>query len=254
MDSFREAVRNAKNATLNATLFQRRQGLPRNGLFPGTDRYEGGPATVLRLHTGFHIRLINASCRYRALNAGIDRPQRLAASPRPLGVSSQAALEPAPIGRLRAGAPAALSVKYLKNRHGVAPPCRTPCTVCGGAPCDAFSCDAFLSIQLNDIPRGSLQAGLRPALPHRRRLPIQMPIQIPVRICRDKARQRTAAERRRSPVAATGRKPASFGRFRPGSAGTRVNRAFAGRHPGNPYSTRVSGLPVGRSPFYAGWR
>mgnify|MGYP000881717381 CR=1 FL=1 len=189
MDSFREAVRNAKNATLNATPFQRRQGLPRNGVFPGTDRYEGGPATVLRLHTGFHIRLIYAS-RCRALNAGIDRSQRLAASPRPLGVSGQAALEPAPIGRLRAGVPAALSVKYLKNRHGVAPPCRTPCTVCGGAPCDAFPCDAFLSIQLNDIPRGSLHAGLRPALPHRRRLPIQ----IPVRIWRGKGQQRAAAE------------------------------------------------------------
>ena len=236
----------------NATRFQRRQGLPRNGVFPGTDRYEGGPATVLRLHTGFRIRLINASCRYRALNAGIDRLNRLPASPRPLGVSGQAALEPAPIGHLRAVAPAALSVKYLKNRHGVAPPCRTPCTVCGGAPCGTFPCDAFLSIQLNDIPRGSLHAGLRPALPHRRRLPIQ----IPVRICRYKAQaqQQAAAERRRQPVAAAGRKPAPFGRFRPCSAGTRVNRAFASRHPGNPYSTRVSGLPVGRSPFYAGWR
>ena len=113
MDSFREAVRNAKNATLNATLFQRRQGLPRNGVFPGTDRYEGGPATVLRLHTGFPIRLINAS-RCRAPNGGIDRLQRLPANPRPLGVSGQAALEPAPLGRLRAGTPAALSVEYLK--------------------------------------------------------------------------------------------------------------------------------------------
>ena len=190
-------------------------------------------------------------CQCRALNAGIDRLNRLPASPRPLGVSGQAALEPAPIGRLRAGAPAALSVKYLKNRHGVAPPCRTPCTVCGGALCDAFPCHAFLSIQLNDIPRGSLHAGLRPALRHRWHLPIQ----IPVRICRDKAQQRAAAaKRRRSPVAAAGREPASFGRFRPGSAGARANRAFAGRHPGSPYSTRVSGLPVGRSPFYAGWR
>ena len=34
-------------------------------------------------------------------------------------------------------------VKHLKNRNGVAPPCRTTCTVCGGAPCYAF-----LSIQL----------------------------------------------------------------------------------------------------------
>ena len=34
-------------------------------------------------------------------------------------------------------------VKYLKNRNGVAPPCRTTYTVCGGAPCYAF-----LSIQL----------------------------------------------------------------------------------------------------------
>ena len=190
-------------------------------------------------------------CRCQALNAGIDRLNRLPASPRPLGVSGQAALEPAPIGRLRAGAPAALSVKYLKNRDGVAPPCRTPCTVCGGALCDAFPCHAFLSIQLNDIPRGTLHAGLRLALHHRRRLPIQMS----ARIYRDKAQQRAAAaERQRSPVAAAGRKPASFGHFRPGSAGTRANRAFAGRHPGSPYSTRVSGLTAGRSPFYAGWR
>lgn len=33
----------------------------------------------------------------------------------------------------RAGA-CACSVKYLKNRHRVAPLCRTPCTVCGGSP------------------------------------------------------------------------------------------------------------------------
>ena len=34
-------------------------------------------------------------------------------------------------------------VKHLKNRNGVASPCRTTCTVCGDAPCYAF-----LSIQL----------------------------------------------------------------------------------------------------------
>ena len=31
-------------------------------------------------------------------------------------------------------------------------------------------------------------------------------------------------------------------RFKQGSAGTRANRAFAGRHPGNPYSTRALDL------------
>ena len=29
-------------------------------------------------------------------------------------------------------------VKYLKNRNGFAPPCRTACTVCGGVPCYVF--------------------------------------------------------------------------------------------------------------------
>nr|WP_314383820.1 hypothetical protein [uncultured Cardiobacterium sp.] len=37
----------------------------------------------------------------------------------------------------------AFIVKHLKNRNGVASPCRTTCTVCGDAPCYAF-----LSIQL----------------------------------------------------------------------------------------------------------
>ena len=40
----------------------------------------------------------------------------------------------------------------------------------------------------------------------------------------------------------TGRKPASYGRFKRSNAETRVNRAFAGRCSGNPYSTRVPGL------------
>ena len=39
-------------------------------------------------------------------------------------------------------------VKHLKNRNGVASPCRTTCTVCGDAPCYAF-----LSIQLYAIPQ-----------------------------------------------------------------------------------------------------
>ena len=40
-------------------------------------------------------------------------------------------------------------VKHLKNRNGVASPCRTTCTVCGDAPCYAF-----LSIQLyREMPR-----------------------------------------------------------------------------------------------------
>ena len=38
---------------------------------------------------------------------------------------------------------AVVIVKHLKNRNGVASPCRTTCTVCGDAPCYAF-----LSIQL----------------------------------------------------------------------------------------------------------
>jgi len=42
--------------------------------------------------------------------------------------------------------------------------------------------------------------------------------------------------------ATAARKPASFGRFRQGVAESRVNWAFAGRHPGNPYSARVSSL------------
>ena len=47
-------------------------------------------------------------------------------------------------------------VKHLKNRNGVASPCRTTCTVCGDAPCYAF-----LSIQLY-VPAGAV-AGLTTA-------------------------------------------------------------------------------------------
>ena len=65
---------------------------------------------------------------------------------------------------------------------------------------------------------------------------------------------RLRAERLQCPAAMAGRRPTSFGRFRRGGAGTRANWAFADRYPGNPYSTRVPGLPGRRSPFYAGWR
>ena len=48
-------------------------------------------------------------------------------------------------------------VKKLKNRNGVASPCRTTCTVCGDAPCYAF-----LSIQLY-CRDGAGQAGIERA-------------------------------------------------------------------------------------------
>ena len=44
------------------------------------------------------------------------------------------------------------------------------------------------------------------------------------------------------PSAVAARKPASFGRFREGSAGTRVDWAFTGNQRGTPYSARVSSL------------
>ena len=52
----------------------------------------------------------------------------------------------------------------------------------------------------------------------------------------------------------TGHKPTSFGRFRPGSAGARVNRAFAGRPAGNPLKYWSGGQGGRKRPFHAGFR
>ena len=43
-------------------------------------------------------------------------------------------------------------VKHLKNRNGVASPCRTICTVCGDAPCYAFlSIQLYLAVTAADV-------------------------------------------------------------------------------------------------------
>ena len=48
-------------------------------------------------------------------------------------------------------------------------------------------------------------------------------------------------------------KPASLGHFRRGGAGTRVNRAFAGRQAGNPRKYWAGGQGGRKRPFHAGW-
>ena len=48
-------------------------------------------------------------------------------------------------------------------------------------------------------------------------------------------------------------KPASLGHFRQGGAGTRVNRAFAGRQAGNPRKYWAGGQGGRKRPFHADW-
>ena len=59
--------------------------------------------------------------------------------------------------------------------------------------------------------------------------------------------------RSRCSSATAARKPASFGRFRQGSAGTCVDWAFAGRHRWNPRQSGVCGQALWRCPFHAGF-